>query len=60
MHRAAANLQLYQTISINGDQLRYQAITATGQVYDAFTLKKQNGAPNELIEQIPDVPEQLK
>lgn len=60
MHRAGANLQLYQTISIDGDQLRYQAITAIGQVYDAFTLKKKNGAPNELIEQIPDVPEQLK
>ena len=60
MHRAAANLQLYQTIAVDGNELRYQAITATGELYDAFTLKKKEGAPNELIDQIPDVPEQLK
>ena len=60
MHRAAANLQLYQTISIDGSELHYQAITATGELYDAFTLRKKDGAPNELIDQIPNLPEQLK
>lgn len=57
MHRAAANTQLYQIIHIDGAELRYQARTATGELYDAFTLKKQDGQVNELIDQIPDVPE---
>lgn len=60
MKRAAANTQLYQIISIDGDELRYQARTAVGELYDAFTLKKQDGKPNELIEQIPDTPERLE
>ena len=37
--------------------VRYEARTAIGKLYDAFTLKKRDGQANELIEQIPDVPE---
>ncbi|MCA9231309.1 MAG: exo-alpha-sialidase [Planctomycetales bacterium] len=55
--RRAEDTQLYQIISVEGDQLRYQAKTATGALYDAFTLKKQEGAPNELVEQAPATPE---
>lgn len=60
MHRAAANTQLYQVISIDGGELRYQARTATGELYDAFTLKKSEGQPTELVDQIPDVPERTE
>jgi 3',5'-cyclic AMP phosphodiesterase CpdA len=35
--------QLFQVIRIDGDQLNYQARTATGQLFDAFVLKKENG-----------------
>lgn len=57
MARVAEDTQLYQIIHIDGDELRYEARTAVGKLYDAFTLKKRDGQPNELIEQAPDVPE---
>jgi 3',5'-cyclic AMP phosphodiesterase CpdA len=57
MSRAAEDTQLYQIIHVDGDELRYEARTAIGKLYDAFTLKKRDGQANELIEQIPDVPE---
>lgn len=55
--RRAENTQLYQIISIEDDQLKYQAKTATGKLYDSFTLQKRVGEPNQLIEQVPDIPE---
>ena len=58
--RSAAGAQLYQLIHIDGDQLRYEARLATGQLYDAFSLKKRNRQPNELIEQVPDTEELLR
>ncbi|MBL8848297.1 MAG: metallophosphoesterase family protein [Planctomycetaceae bacterium] len=57
MARSAEDTQLYQIIHIDGDELRYEARTAVGKLYDAFTIKKRDGQANELIEQIPDVPE---
>lgn len=61
MHRAGEDTQLYQVITIDGDELRYRAHTATGAAYDGFTLKKRgHGESNELIDQIPDIPERLR
>ena len=57
MRRAAEDTQLYQIITVDGDQLRYEARTANGTPYDAFTLRKRPGQPNELIDRIPDTPE---
>ncbi len=59
MRRAAEYTQLYQIISVEKDELRYEARTAMGRLYDAFTLRKREGQPNELIEQIPDTPENI-
>jgi 3',5'-cyclic AMP phosphodiesterase CpdA len=50
MTRAAEDTQLFQVITVDGDELRYVARTAIGRVYDAFTLRKRAGRPNELIE----------
>ncbi|HOA72378.1 MAG TPA: metallophosphoesterase family protein [Phycisphaerae bacterium] len=58
--RAAEDTQLYQIISIDGTTLRYEARTAVGDVYDAFTLKKRPGQPNEMIEQVPSTPERRR
>jgi len=58
--RRAEDTQLYQIISIDGDKLRYQARTATGTLYDGFTLQKSLGKPNQLINQIPETPENLR
>ena len=59
MPRQAENTQLYQIIRIDGGRLRYEARTAVGELYDAFTLVKRSGEINELIEQIPDTPERI-
>ena len=58
--RRAHNTQLYQVITVDGDELRYQAKTATGELYDAFTLKKRPGEVNQLIEQVPATPEVIE
>jgi 3',5'-cyclic AMP phosphodiesterase CpdA len=55
--RTAEGTQLFQIISIDGERLRLEARTALGDLYDAFTLKKRPGQPNELIEQGPGTPE---
>lgn len=59
MKRAAEQTQLYQIIQVDGPTLRFEARTATGALYDAFTLKKRSGRNNELLEQAPNTPERL-
>ncbi|MFY0654302.1 MAG: metallophosphoesterase family protein [Cyclobacteriaceae bacterium] len=49
--RAAENTQLVQHIEVDGDKLSYKSYTATGDLYDAFDLiKQQDGKPNKFIE----------
>jgi 3',5'-cyclic AMP phosphodiesterase CpdA len=57
MARAAENTQLYQIITIDGDTLRYEARTATGELYDAFRLNKRAGEINQLVDEAPKTPE---
>jgi hypothetical protein len=51
--RLAENTQLYQVIDVETSELHYKAYTATGQLYDAFTIKKRSGRPNQLFEILP-------
>jgi hypothetical protein len=51
---------LYQIIHVDGDKLHFEAFTATGELYDAFTLTKQSGAKNMLTEEVPNTPERLR
>jgi DNA repair exonuclease SbcCD nuclease subunit len=60
MTRHAEDTQLYQIIHVDGDKLHFEAFTASGELYDAFTLTKQSGAKNILTEQAPDTPERLR
>jgi hypothetical protein len=60
MNRLAEDTQLYQIIHIDGDQLRFEARTAVGELYDAFELHKKPGHVNELIEIDPEVPQHLR
>lgn len=60
MARAAEDTQLYQVISLDGQTLKYQARTVTGEPYDAFELKKNGKGSNRLIERIPSAPERLR
>ncbi|MDE2700485.1 MAG: metallophosphoesterase family protein [Gemmatimonadota bacterium] len=57
MTRGGENTQLYQVITISGDTLHYRAMTAVGELYDAFDLIKQMGRPNKLIDRAPQSPE---
>ena len=50
MRKQIANTQLYQIIHLDHDQLRFEARTAVGELYDGFILKKRPGKINELIE----------
>jgi len=60
MRRAAEDVQLYQIIHVDGQQLRYEARTATGRLYDAFSLNKQEGKPNQLVDEIPETSERRR
>lgn len=60
MKRLAEDTQLYQVISIDGDQLRFEARTAVGQLYDAFELHKKTGQINTLVEIEPTVKQRLR
>lgn len=59
--RGAENTQLFQVISIDGDRLSYESYTATGELYDAFDLKKSpDGEPNQFVERRHEaIPERL-
>ena len=57
MKRGAENTQHYQVISVSGNTLHYRAMTAVGELYDAFDLVKQENKPNKLIERGPKTPE---
>ncbi|WDQ15211.1 phytase [Rhodopirellula sp. P2] len=60
MERVAEDTQLYQIITVDGDELRYVARTAVGRPYDGFTLTKRDGKPNQLVENVPDTPERVR
>jgi 3',5'-cyclic AMP phosphodiesterase CpdA len=60
IRRAAEDTQLYQIIHVDHDRLRYEARTATGRLYDAFTLVKQAGLANELVDHVPHSPERVR
>lgn len=54
--REAEDTQFFQIISVDGRTLQYEAWTATGVLYDAFTLTKKSDGAKELIERIPETP----
>lgn len=58
--RIAEQTQLYQVIHVDRDTLRYEAKTAAGRLYDAFTLRKNLNGPNSLETQAAPMPERTK
>ncbi|MEM6301193.1 MAG: metallophosphoesterase family protein [Pseudomonadota bacterium] len=51
--RVAEFTQLYQVIDVSDAELTYRAYTATGELYDAFTLEKRPESANVLRELLP-------
>ena len=56
-NRGAENTQLFQVISVDGSRLKYEALTATGELYDAFDLVKSADGTNKMIDRTPSTPE---
>src|SRR5690606_7619785 len=52
MAPVAEDTQLFQVVRIDGDVLRYEARTATGQLYDAFSLEPGGNGSRRLVEQV--------
>lgn len=48
--RAAENTQLFQVITVDGNILKYESYTATGELYDAFEVIKNEKGPNSFVE----------
>ena len=59
LERKAENTQLFQVIKIDGDQLMFEAYTATGELYDSFSLQKKQNSPNKFKELVPSTNERL-
>jgi 3',5'-cyclic AMP phosphodiesterase CpdA len=50
LDRRAENTQFFQVIRIDGNQLRYQAFTADGQLYDSFVLSQDARGRRRMVE----------
>ena len=48
--RDAENTQLVQVVTVDDDTLHYKSYTATGDLYDAFDLIKNEKGPNTLVD----------
>jgi hypothetical protein len=58
LERVASNTQLYQLITVDNKELVYKAYTATGELYDAFKLRKKGKGYNQFVDMTPEsVPE---
>lgn len=55
--RSGSGIQLYQTVQVERHEIHYRAFRATGELYDAFTLTKDENGVTEVVEQMPDTPE---
>ena len=48
--KVGSNKQLFQVLSVDGDVLSYKSYTATGELFDAFDIVKNNDGVNTFIE----------
>lgn len=56
MQRVAEGTQLYQLITVEKNKISYKALTATGELYDAFELNR-DGENVTIVDQTPSTPE---
>ncbi|MCW5937166.1 MAG: metallophosphoesterase family protein [Fimbriimonadaceae bacterium] len=59
MKRVAEYTQLYQVVKVEYDKLRFESRTATGELYDAFELRRRPNGGNDLEEIKPEVPQRI-
>jgi len=58
VEREASGVQLFQVIHVSPEEIRYEARLASGELYDAFTLTKDESGDSVLSEEGPDTEEQ--
>lgn len=54
MDRSAIYTQLFHIIDVSSQKLSFKAYLATGELYDAFDLIKQDGTINKLVDLVPE------
>lgn len=52
MAPVAEDTQLFQVVRIDGDVLRYEARTATGRLYDAFSIEGDRASGRRIVEHV--------
>lgn len=57
VEREASGVQLFQVIHVSPRDIKYEARLASGELYDAFTLAKDEHGTSTLVEHVPDRPE---
>ena len=60
MRRKARNTQLFQIVTVDGGTLRYEARTATGELYDAFDLVRRGDGTNRMRERMDGKAERME
>ncbi len=53
--RTAANVQLYQVITVSPQSLRFEARTVTGQLFDAFEIQKPRAGRRRFVDRKPEL-----
>ncbi len=54
MTRVGEDVQLYQTVRVEADRLRFESRTVTGELYDAFDLIRGDDGVNRLVDRVPE------
>lgn len=60
MVRAGEDIQLFHTVRVEEEKIHFESKTATGKIYDAFTILKKDNNPNVIIDRIPSLEEMLR
>lgn len=58
--RKGENIQLFQVIHVDGNKLTLKSYTATGKLYDSFTILKRKNKVNKLVEGDQVIPETVR
>lgn len=53
MTRVGEEVQLYQVIAVEEDRLRFESRTVSGQLYDAFDIRRLQDGRNALVDRMP-------
>jgi len=53
MDRVGENMRLFQVISVSRNALHFRGVTVTGELYDAFSRRREESGKKRFIEKIP-------